>query len=67
MARRRLFRPYERTPKGPRVNDRIRTSPVRLIDENNEMIGVVEVDAALSRAREAGLDLVEVAATATPP
>jgi translation initiation factor IF-3 len=38
-----------------------------LIDENNEMIGVVEVDAALSRAREAGLDLVEVAATATPP
>jgi translation initiation factor IF-3 len=31
------------------------------------MIGVVEVDAALSRAREAGLDLVEVAATATPP
>ncbi|MHC4129818.1 MAG: translation initiation factor IF-3, partial [Planctomycetota bacterium] len=36
----------------------MRTSPVRLIDENNEMIGVVEVDAALSRAREAGLDLV---------
>ena len=31
------------------------------------MIGVIEVDAALSRAREAGLDLVEVAATATPP
>jgi translation initiation factor IF-3 len=31
------------------------------------MVGVVEVDAALSRAREAGLDLVEVAATASPP
>jgi translation initiation factor IF-3 len=38
-----------------------------LIDENNEMVGVVEVDVALSRAREAGLDLVEVAATASPP
>ena len=31
------------------------------------MVGVVEVDVALSRAREAGLDLVEVAATASPP
>ncbi len=67
IARRRLFRPYERTPRGPRVNERIRVSPVRLIDENNEMVGVVEVDVALSRAREAGLDLVEVAATASPP
>jgi translation initiation factor IF-3 len=40
---------------------------VRLIDENNEMVGVVEVEAALNRAREAGLDLVEVAASASPP
>ena len=31
------------------------------------MVGVVEVDAALSRARETGLDLVEVAPTASPP
>jgi translation initiation factor IF-3 len=38
-----------------------------LIDENNEMVGVVEIEAALSRAREAGLDLVEIAATASPP
>jgi translation initiation factor IF-3 len=38
-----------------------------LIDENNEMVGVIEVDVALNRAREAGLDLVEVAATASPP
>jgi translation initiation factor IF-3 len=49
------------------VNDRIRISPVRLLDENNEMVGVIETDEALRRAREAGLDLVEVASTATPP
>ncbi|MCH7797207.1 MAG: translation initiation factor IF-3 [Planctomycetes bacterium] len=67
MGRRRFFRPYERTPRGPRVNDRIRVSPVRLLDENNEMVGVVETDVALRQAREAGLDLVEVAATADPP
>ena len=41
-------------------------SPVRLIDENDEMVGVVEIDAALARAREAGLDLVEVSSTAVP-
>jgi translation initiation factor IF-3 len=67
IARRRFFRPYERTPRGPRVNDRIRISPVRLIDENNEMVGVVETEIALRRAREAGLDLVEVAGNAVPP
>ncbi len=31
------------------------------------MVGVVDVEAALRRAREAGLDLVEVSASATPP
>ncbi|MCH8164350.1 MAG: translation initiation factor IF-3 [Planctomycetes bacterium] len=67
MARRRLFRPYERTPRGPRVNERIRISPLRLIDENDEMVGVVELEAALRLAREAGLDLVEISSTATPP
>jgi translation initiation factor IF-3 len=40
----------------------IRTSPVRLIDENNEQVGVVATSEALERAREAGLDLVEISA-----
>ncbi len=31
------------------------------------MVGVVETDVALRRARDAGLDLVEVAGNATPP
>ncbi len=50
-----------------RVNDQIRISPVRLIDDEDEMIGVVETDEAKRRAREAGLDLVEVAPNSTPP
>lgn len=62
------FRPQQReTGKRLRVNDQIRTSPVRLIDENNEQIGVVEIDDAKRRARAAGLDLVEVAANSSPP
>lgn len=62
------FRPPERdTGKKLRVNDLIRISPVRLIDENNEQIGVIALDEAKQRARTAGLDLVEVAPQSKPP
>lgn len=45
----------------------IRVTPIRLIDEDSEMVGVVETAEALRRAREVGLDLVEVAADSDPP
>jgi translation initiation factor IF-3 len=50
-----------------RVNDRIRTREVRLIDENGGQLGIVPTYQALNLARERGLDLVEVAPTAVPP
>ncbi|HDS85597.1 MAG TPA: translation initiation factor IF-3 [Phycisphaerales bacterium] len=50
-----------------RINERIRISPVRLIDDNNQQLGIVPVTEALERARQAGLDLVEVAPTSSPP
>jgi translation initiation factor IF-3 len=40
---------------------------VRLVDEHGTMSGVVSRQDALTRAQEAGLDLVEVASTADPP
>ncbi|MCC7194011.1 MAG: translation initiation factor IF-3, partial [Gemmatimonadaceae bacterium] len=40
---------------------------MRLIDENNEQLGVVPLFQALQLARERGLDLVEVAPNAVPP
>jgi translation initiation factor IF-3 len=40
---------------------------IRLIDENNEQVGVIPTAEALRRAREVGLDLVEVAPTERPP
>lgn len=52
---------------GYRVNREITAQTVRLIDENGEPVGVVNVREAMTRAREAGLDLVEVAPTANPP
>jgi translation initiation factor IF-3 len=45
----------------------IRVTPIRMINENNEMVGIVETAEALRMAREAGLDLVEVAADSSPP
>jgi translation initiation factor IF-3 len=49
------------------VNDQIRISPVRLIDDDGEQVGIVALDVARERAEEKGLDLVEVAARARPP
>ena len=50
-----------------RINEQIRISPVRLIGAQGEQIGVVPTQQALDLAREANLDLVEVAATERPP
>jgi translation initiation factor IF-3 len=43
-----------------RINHQIRLSPVRLIDPEGGLIGVVPVEEARQRAEEMGLDLVEV-------
>jgi translation initiation factor IF-3 len=53
--------------KGLRVNGGIRVDRVRLIDESNNQVGIVDRNLALEKAREAGLDLVEVAPTSDPP
>src|SRR6476620_9783611 len=50
-----------------RCNEQIRLSPIRLIGAANEQIGVIETFAALTMAREQGLDLVEVAPNERPP
>jgi translation initiation factor IF-3 len=50
-----------------RLNERIRVPQVRLIDENGEQVGVVPTSQALQMARDKGLDLMEVAANASPP
>jgi translation initiation factor IF-3 len=55
------------TPTGPRTNRQIRASEVRVIDADGQQIGVMPIEDALRRAEEAGLDLIEVAASAEPP
>lgn len=51
----------------PRVNTEIRSDAIRLVDQNGNMIGVVQVGEGLRMAEAAGLDLVEISPTAKPP
>jgi translation initiation factor IF-3 len=50
-----------------RVNEKIRVREVRVIGADSEQLGVMTPEEALEKAREAGLDLVEVAANSRPP
>lgn len=50
--------------RGPRD---ARVREVRLIDEENQPVGIMNVRDALTLAQERGLDLIEIAPTASPP
>jgi translation initiation factor IF-3 len=50
-----------------RINEQIRISPIRLIDDEGEQVGIVSIEEARERAADKGLDLVEVAPDARPP
>lgn len=50
-----------------RVNERIFASQLRVLGSDGKQIGILSKFEALTKAREEGLDLVEVAPTAKPP
>ncbi|VTS08390.1 translation initiation factor IF-3 [Tuwongella immobilis] len=52
---------------GPRINEQIRLTPIRVIGANGEQLGIIPTSQAMEMARELNLDLVEVAATERPP
>ena len=49
------------------INEQIRDREVRLIGSDGEQLGIVPITEALSKAQEAGLDLVKIAPRAKPP
>src|SRR4029453_14771820 len=62
------MRPAQPAPKdGPRINEEIRVREVQLIDQDGHNLGPVEIQIALDKAQEAGLDLVEIAPNSSPP
>ena len=62
------MRPRRDMPQdGVRRNEQIRARDVRVIGAEGEQIGILPRMEAIALAKEAGMDLVEVAATADPP
>ena len=69
-AAKEFFIAYDRSPRRDdrtRVNERIRVREVRVIDDTGEQLGIMAPQEGLRLAREKGLDLVEISATAQPP
>jgi len=60
-------REKKRDKDGLRVNREIRAQQIRVIDDEGNMLGVMTVPEALRLAEDRGLDLLEIAPTATPP
>lgn len=50
-----------------RINWNIQSPKLRVIDNEGNQLGVIDKQQALDKAKELGLDLVEVAAKADPP
>ncbi|MDP2705101.1 MAG: translation initiation factor IF-3 [Patescibacteria group bacterium] len=50
-----------------RINNAIRAPQLRVIGPQGENFGVISLSEALSKAKEMGLDLIEISPAATPP
>ena len=50
-----------------RINNEIRALELRVIGAQGENLGVLSLDAALTAAKTAGLDLIEISPSAVPP
>ena len=54
-------------PKGPRSNNRITSPEVQVIGSDGENLGTLNLNDAINRAKDLGLDLIEIAPNAKPP
>jgi len=54
-------------PKGPRSNNRITSPDVQVIGSDGQNLGILNLNDAINRAKDVGLDLIEIAPNAKPP
>ena len=54
-------------PKGPRTNQRITSQDVQVIASDGDNLGILNLQDAINRAKEEGLDLIEISPNANPP
>lgn len=60
-------RPNQKRGKYYRINQNIQATSLRVIDSDGNNLGEISKSEALSKAIEAGLDLIEIAPLARPP
>ena len=53
--------------RGPRSNNRIISSEVQVITSDGENLGILNLQEAISKAREENLELIEISPNAKPP
>ncbi len=53
--------------RGPRSNNRISSPEVQVITSEGENLGILSTNEAISKAKNQGLDLIEIAPNAKPP
>ena len=54
-------------PRGPRINDRIRSHEVQVISSMGKNLGNFITSEAIEMAKQEGLDLIEISPNAKPP
>ena len=62
-----VFQYRAKKESGPRTNQQIIASEVRVISSTGEQLGIINIREALNRAEDEGYDLVEVSPDAKPP
>ncbi len=53
--------------RGPRYNNRISSPEVQVITSEGENLGILNTNEAITKAKNQGLDLIEIAPNANPP
>ena len=53
--------------RGPRANNRIFSPEVQVIGSDGKNLGILSTNEAISKAKNQGLDLIEIAPNANPP
>ena len=53
--------------RGPRSNNRITSPDVQVISSNGENLGILNLSEAIRKAKDEGLDLIEISPNAKPP
>jgi len=54
-------------PQGPKSNQQIRAIDVQVIGSDSNNLGILPLNKAIEKAKEEGLDLIEISPNANPP